>query len=741
MTTLFMDGFDHYGINTNLANSQPALNMLDGTWAAINTPQSMGPNTPSFGARTGVAAIISAQSGGEYRYVLPATQSNLFLSFGYAVKQLPSGNNANQVIIFRNGSNVDMLRLHVQSTGTLVLTDATNAVLGTTQGPVIVPQNWHFFEMNYNQGTGVFTLRLDDATGAGTPIMNVTGLSTAVVAQLALNVCINDPTVTTAWMDDLFIRNGSGSINNSWLGDRRIATLFTNSDTATAGWTPNYYKEFGPGILTLGSKVPNISTVQNPDCGLSAVASTQLDIGASDFTLETMVRWDALPATTGYSTIFGRWNTVTPALSYRLILGGSSFNNSCIQFDTSTDGTAGTLATPIIFPWTPQLNVWYHIALVRASSQLLLFVNGQQFGLPIADARTYFGGSTAQLTVGTQQGINALTPTTNSGIAGRLDETRFTNGFARYTGPFTPPVAAFPRGSVADPHWTSVALLMGYDSNPAVDESSFTRAISTILSTGSLVPPSVFFPGDGPLVGAFSTNNKAVPDDNTYISAPFVAATNILTMTTQPANGNTITLGTKDGTTPAVYTFKTAITTAFDVLIDTTAQNTLINFLNAVNAGTGAGTKYGTATTANFDVNAVTLPVGQIEVIANISGTGGNSIVSTRTGTAASWASTTLLGGLNIPGPSEFKFQRPPNNTTIISALQTNARALKTDAGLATIQTTLIGPLGGTTAGASHGLTTSPSYYLDIVELDPDTGAGLTPTTIINGKIEINRTV
>ena len=151
---------------------------------------------------------------------------------------------------------------------------------------------------------------------------------------------------------------------------------------------------------------------------------------------------------------------------------------------------------------------------------------------------------------------------------------------------------------------------------------------------------------------------KATPDDNTFISAGLTDASNILTMTVQPTNGDTVKVGTTDGSTPAVYTFKTAISTAYDVLIDTTAQATLINLFNAINAGPGSGTKYGTGTTSNFDVFATQLPVGQIMVTANLAGTGGNAIASTATGTAASWATTTLTGGADIPGPTDFLFAK-----------------------------------------------------------------------------------
>lgn len=733
MTALYMDGFDHYG-QTGVGCG----NMLDGAWAEVNQNGTNGPNTVAWGVRTGPYCydFNGNSTPNLIRYILPSTETKLFISFGFSVDGLPTGNQNNQIITFRDNSNTVMGCLFLQSTGAVVLTNGatiSSTILASTQGPVVVSRTWHFFEMEFDQAGGNFVLRVDDATGSGTPAINQGSLSFAnPVAQLGFGGLQGGLTeYTRQYMDDLFIRNGSGSVNNSWLGDRRIAALFANADTNVAGWVPNYYKHFGAGVLSLGFRVPNDSSTHNATAAVSTPAATSLDIGSADFTLETFIRFEALPGATSYTTIFNRWDSTNNGRSYRLIYGGSSFNGNCLQFDTSTDGTSSTLATPIQYPWVPDLNRYYHVAIVRASGELLLFVDGQQFGIPIADSRTYYTSGAEPGSVGAEV-IAGPTVVANTTLAGMMDETRFTNGVGRYTAPFTPPSAAFPRGS-SDPDWSSVVWLMGYDSG-VVDESSFLRTVSSLNGATS------FIPNDGPSIGLYSTVNKANPDDNTFITAQLVNATNILTMTTQPSNSDTVTVGTTDGTTAAVYTFKNSLSTAFDVLIDSTAQNTLTNLLNAINAGTGSGTKYGTGTTANFDVTSTQLPVGQIEVSANIAGTGGNSIASTRTGTAASWASTTLTGGADIPGPTEFTLQRPPVNTTVISALQMDVRALKTDAGLATIKSSFIGPLGSVAAGSSHNVTISPTYYSDMLELDPDTSGPISPTTVIGGKYKIDRT-
>ena len=725
MTTLFMDGFDHYG-----TGAQSTAQLQDGPYSNAGNRIC---GFPSWGpARTGNSCLVgSGIFEANTTRVLPAAQTNLFVSFGWAIDIL-SGPNLAAIIGFSDSSGSLKAYLQPTDTGALNLYRSDGTLLAGTSGPVIVTQNWHFFELNLNTSTGVFTLRVDDASATNTPVLTITDTSLTgwSIGILDLLYAPGNNTIQV-YMDDLFVRNASGSVNNSWLGDRRVATLFPDADTTTAGWTPSYYQKFGTGIYRGPYLLASNSTIQNSTANIAVHPAASLDIGANDFTLETWIRFDALPQPTAYASIFSRWDSSTNHESYRFILGGSSFNNGCLQFDTSTDGTSGTQQTMLTYPWTPETNVWYFLTLCRTAGELLLFVNGEQLGLPIADSRTYFSGGPEYFGISQEFTYGNTSPIANTFLAARLDETRFTNGVGRYTASFTPPTAAFPRGS-SDPYWADVVLLMGYDV-AIVDESSFAQNLSG--QSGAVA----FQVNDGSNIGAFSTIDKPTPDDNTFISANFLDASNVLTMTTQPSNTQTVTVGTTNGTTPAVYTFKTSISTAFDVLIDTTAQGTLTNLLNAINAGAGSGTKYGTGTTSNFDVNASALPAGQIAVTANVAGTGGNSIASTSTASAAVWATSTLTGGTNIPGPSNFVLSRPPNNTTIISAVQNVVRALKTDSGTATMQTSLVGALGGLATSSTYSLTTSPTYYQDVIELDPDTSGPISPTTIINGKVQVNR--
>ena len=108
------------------------------------------------------------------------------------------------------------------------------------------------------------------------------------------------------------------------------------------------------------------------------------------------------------------------------------------------------------------------------------------------------------------------------------------------------------------------------------------------------------------------------------------AASGTLTVSANAAASDTVTVG---GTTYTFVSSLTGITAADEVLIDpTTAANTLANLAAAINGGTGSGTTYSIATTANTSVTA-TAGTTTLTLAAIQAGTAGNSIA-----TAATWA-------------------------------------------------------------------------------------------------------
>lgn len=119
-----------------------------------------------------------------------------------------------------------------------------------------------------------------------------------------------------------------------------------------------------------------------------------------------------------------------------------------------------------------------------------------------------------------------------------------------------------------------------------------------------------------------------------------VAARGTLTFTDQPANGETVVIGSK------TYTFQTTLTDVDgNVQIGATTADSIDNLVSAINLSTGAGTKYAASMTLNTQVTASEGTGLTMVVVAKTPGVAGNSIGTTDTVADASWGAATLLGG------------------------------------------------------------------------------------------------
>lgn len=123
------------------------------------------------------------------------------------------------------------------------------------------------------------------------------------------------------------------------------------------------------------------------------------------------------------------------------------------------------------------------------------------------------------------------------------------------------------------------------------------------------------------------------------------AAAQDLTVNTSEnfANGDEVVID------DVTYTFVTALTTdpaevPFEVLIGVDANTSLDNLELAIEAGAGAGTVYGTGTTAHPTVTA-SVAGDVLAATAITPGTGGNAIEVSTDAAEAAWGDTTLAGG------------------------------------------------------------------------------------------------
>jgi len=129
-------------------------------------------------------------------------------------------------------------------------------------------------------------------------------------------------------------------------------------------------------------------------------------------------------------------------------------------------------------------------------------------------------------------------------------------------------------------------------------------------------------------------------------------AQSVLTLTEQPANTETVTIGS------TVYTFNTTIGGAFSVLIGDTISESLDNLVTAINTDDPDGVVVGIGTTEHPDTAAVAFIGLTMLAQAEAAGEDANTTATTTTVTNASWSFTTLSGGNDLDLAQPLSFPR-----------------------------------------------------------------------------------
>ena len=235
------------------------------------------------------------------------------------------------------------------------------------------------------------------------------------------------------------------------------------------------------------------------------------DFGTTNFTIEGWFSWSSL--------INGGLFHVYPGTP------GGTTAGLALGYD-GTDFQIYTNSSTYARAYTPTVNTWYHIALVKNSGSLRLYVNGVAQGTAITDSVDYGGNG---LNLGLYYG-NTTT------FAGYIDDFRVTKNIARYTANFTPPTTSFPGQGQAetDPYWSSTVLLGHFDGSPGdtgfvADYSSGGNALvlqgNAVLSDTQKVfgPTSVYLPGNANSIVTTNSANSRFDLGNVTASTNFTA--------------------------------------------------------------------------------------------------------------------------------------------------------------------------------------------------------------------------
>jgi hypothetical protein len=190
-----------------------------------------------------------------------------------------------------------------------------------------------------------------------------------------------------------------------------------------------------------------------------------------------------------------------------------------------------------------------------------------------------------------------------------------------------------------------------------------------------------------------------------------IKATNTLTISANPVDGATVTIGT------FVYRFKNVMSAPFDVQIEPTKESTIANLAATVNGSGTAGISFFAGTVSpHTSVNAAMASNTAMTVTALLGGAAGNLIGTTSTSGALVFATTTLLGG-NPPPEPVVELTSDDMSFIASSTLGTGD----------VLVTTFPAPISQGVAVAVTYYNLDADYAMGTQQYTPDQGTGLAP--------------
>jgi len=283
------------------------------------------------------------------------------------------------------------------------------------------------------------------------------------------------PVIDPSWTSVSMLLHGDGTVgtqNNTFIDSSSNAFTITRNGTTTQG-TVNPFGSIAPYSIAVDGGSAYFGGTPS---SLSAPANAVYQFGTGDFTIEC---WINKPAAQSGTIIDAR----TTATAVPWVFGVDASN-----FPYFYDGTTYTSTVAITN------NVWNHVAVVRTSGTLKIFVGGAQgYSAALAGALNATGtakiGGTATYTIG------------------YISNLRVVKGTAVYTAAFTPPTA--PLTAIS-----GTSLLLGFTNAGVIDNAMQNN----LLTSGSAqISTGIFKYGTGSI--SFNGTNSYLNSNNTTTGA------------------------------------------------------------------------------------------------------------------------------------------------------------------------------------------------------------------------------
>lgn len=232
------------------------LRLMDGfdTYTSIAQAAARGWSNSGGGSTTGRFGGLGTNSGNGWWRFLPSSYQTVVA--GVACKLSGPGS----VVLALLDSGTYQFYVQITGSGALQVVRGDGTILATSTSGLIAGGVWFYLEakVKIHGSTGTYAIRLNGGAVPGLP--DATAQNTQNSANASVNEIGFGPGASgNQVIDDLYVCDTAGSVNNDFLGDVKIEAIFPNGDGNSSQWVGSDSNSINNSLL-VDEATPNDDT-------------------------------------------------------------------------------------------------------------------------------------------------------------------------------------------------------------------------------------------------------------------------------------------------------------------------------------------------------------------------------------------------------------------------------------------------------------------------------------------------
>lgn len=229
---MWIEGFESYGATDNAAPE----NMVH------TYPSLVGSGSFRINAGRLEGKSLNIGGGGSTSHITTKNLGNVStIVVGFAIRWIGALAAARLVGLREDDDATDGFNLRVTAAGYLEAYRGTTLLKSTSPVQALTQNQWHYVEVKVtvHNSAGAFEVRVDGSNVLSDSSVNTRAGSTNNHCNRVRFHGSNFGINSAATLDDVYILDTTGAVNNDFLGNRRVTTIFPNAPGSSTQWTPD----------------------------------------------------------------------------------------------------------------------------------------------------------------------------------------------------------------------------------------------------------------------------------------------------------------------------------------------------------------------------------------------------------------------------------------------------------------------------------------------------------------------